>query len=630
MRDSLETRFQVLLDAVSDALVLTDRAGLVEAFNEAAVRLSGYGAEELHGKPVSRLVPLDQPGGLRKAFERILAGKAQEHLDTLWLTKDGRRIHVSLSICPVKDSEGVSDGASIIAREIVERDRLKNNVGERTVQLDERMCTIIESALDSVVVMDDHGVITFWNRQAELTFGWARKDAVGRRLSEMIIPERYREAHEAGLKRFLATGQGPVLNKRLELAALHRDGHEFQVELTVSPIRWGEAVTFNAFVRDITERRRAEQQRSLLAAIVASSDDAIIGKTLDGTITSWNQAAQELYGYTPVEVLGRSIVILVPPERTSELPQILRRVIEGEHLGRYETVRVKKNGERVDVSLTVSPIRDAAGTVVGASAISRDITSRKRADKTMAALNRSLQERAEELVRSNAELERFAYVASHDLQEPLRMVASYVQLLEQRYKGKLGHDADKFISYAVEGAKRMQSLIRDLLVYSRVRITKEVLQPVECSNVLSTVLANLHLSIAETGVQISVEALPRVVADQARLTQLFQNLIENAIKFRCEASPKIHIGAAQSGDAWVISVCDNGIGIEPRHAQRIFEVFQRLNDRDKYPGTGIGLAIAKKIVEQHGGRIWVESKLGRGATFCFTMPLLHEYEVSEC
>ena len=630
MKDPLEARFQVLLDAVSDALVLTDRAGFVEAFNLAAEHLLSYRAEELLGKPASHLVPLDQPGELRETFERILAGKEQEHLDTLWLTTDGRRIPVSLSICPVKDSEGFSAGASIIAREIAERDRLEKSLGERGVQLDERMCTIIESALDSVIVMDDHGVITFWNRQAEVTFGWARGEAMGRRMSEVIIPERYREAHESGLKRFLATGQGPVLNKRIELAALHRDGHEFEVELTVSPIRCGETVIFNAFVRDITERRRAEQERSLLAAIVASSDDAIISKTLEGRITSWNQAAQQLYGYSPEEVLGRPIAILVPPDRSSELARILARLAEGEQIGHYETVRVKKDGERIDVSLTVSPIRDAAGTVLGASTITRDITSRKRAEKTLAALNRTVQERAEELARSNAELERFAYVASHDLQEPLRMVSSYTQLLEQRYKGKLSPEADKFISYASEGAKRMQQLIKDLLVYARVGKTKEALQPVECSNVLAGALGNLHLRIVETDAQITVEELPRVVADQARLTQLFQNLIENAIKFRGVASPKIHIGAARSGDEWVISVCDNGIGIEPRHAQRIFEVFQRLHDRAKYPGTGIGLAIAKKIVEQHGGRIWVESKQGSGATFRFTMPLLHGYEVSEC
>jgi PAS domain S-box-containing protein len=226
----------------------------------------------------------------------------------------------------------------------------------------------------------------------------------------------------------------------------------------------------------------------------------------------------------------------------------------------------------------------------------------------------------EELRRSNAELERFAYIASHDLQEPLRMVASYLQLLERRYKGQLDQDADEFINYAVDGANRMKALINDLLAYSRVGTRGKEFAPVDCEEVLQGVLANLQVAIAENNAVITHDALPQVMGDAVQLESLFQNLLSNALKFRGEKPPLIHIGVTLKDTEWVFSVCDNGIGIEPQYFERIFIIFQRLNSRQEYPGTGIGLAISKRIVERHGGRMWIESQPGKGSTFYFTLP----------
>jgi signal transduction histidine kinase len=247
--------------------------------------------------------------------------------------------------------------------------------------------------------------------------------------------------------------------------------------------------------------------------------------------------------------------------------------------------------------------------------LTEEVTERKRAED-------ELMQRAEDLTRSNAELEQFAYVASHDLQEPLRMVASYTQLLGKRYKGKLDGDADEFISFAVEGANRMKRLINDLLVYSRVGTWGQAPESVYSEQVLDTALASLQAAITESAAQVTHDPLPKVLADETQLGQVFQNLIGNAVKYRGDAPPRIHISVRQEGDMWVFSVRDNGTGIDPEYHERVFVIFQRLHHREEQSGTGIGLAVCKKIVERHGGRIWLESELGKGATFYFTIPAI--------
>jgi light-regulated signal transduction histidine kinase (bacteriophytochrome) len=299
----------------------------------------------------------------------------------------------------------------------------------------------------------------------------------------------------------------------------------------------------------------------------------------------------------------------------NEVRAILDHVRRDEKVNHYETVRTSKSGQRIDVSLSISPIKSSTGHIIGATKVARDITAQKRDQK-------ALIKREEELQRSNADLEQFAYVASHDLQEPLRMVATFAELLAEHYKGALDEKAEKYIGYVVDGATRMQQLVMDLLAYARIDSQGSAPTWIKSDTLVKSVLENLKIAIEENHADIICDVLPTVHADEVQLAQVFQNLIGNALKFHGERPVHIRIGAERNDDKWTFRVADNGIGIDREYADLVFHMFQRLHERGRYNGDGIGLAIAKKIVERHGGRIWFTSELQKGSTFYFTMPAI--------
>lgn len=477
----------------------------------------------------------------------------------------------------------------------------------------------VEACPSDMILTDAGGKIALVNAEAERLFGYRREELIGKAI-EMLVPPRIRGEHVRFRDMFQERPEARSMGVGRDLHIVRNDGTELPVEIGLNPIRTPEGMMVLSAIIDISERKRAElalehfsKREQLFIAAVESSDDAIVTKTLDGVITGWNKAAERLFGIGSEEAIGKSIDIIVPNELRDEVRVILDRIRKGEKVDHHETVRVSKDGRRIDVSLSISPLKSPNGTIIGAAKVARDITAQKRNQQMLA-------ERSAELQRSNADLEQFAYVASHDLQEPLRMVANSTELLSEHYKDALDEKSAKYMRYAIDGARRMQQLIKDLLAYSRVGTQGNTSSPIKSGLVMTDVLDSLKIAIEESHAEIVCDTSPTVRADSVQLAQVLKNLIGNALKFRGEHPPRIQVRAELHNDNWVFRIEDNGIGIEKQNAEHVFQMFQRLHERGRYSGSGIGLAIAKKIVERHGGRIWFDSELDKGSTFYFTMP----------
>jgi len=503
--------------------------------------------------------------------------------------------------------------------------------------------TAVLQAVDeyAIVGTDPRGVITIFNVGAERMLGYRAEEVLGKAtLDRFYDPgEVAARAAELGAPDGLGAILEPVRHSGAdtrEWTWVRKDGSWLAVSLTLAALRApsGEVLGFVALGHDITARLHSEAEQARLLgqtevaearfrALLESAPDAIITVDEHGTIVLVNSQVEQLFGYTREELLGQSIEVLVPERfRMAHLryraayQQAPRTRPMGAGLALYAR---RKDGSEFPVEISLSPLRLDGQLWI--TSIIRDVTERVRAEVELKRTAARLAQQTAELRRSNEELQQFAYVASHDLQEPLRMVASYTQLLARRYRGKLDADADEFIEYAVDGARRMQALINDLLAYSRVGTRGQEFEPTDANAVFDQVVTDLGAAIEEAQAVVTRDDLPTVVVDPSQFGQLLQNLLSNAIKFRGERPPRVHVSARLEDDAWLFSVSDNGIGIAPEYTDRIFVIFQRLHSRAQYPGTGIGLAICKKIVERHGGRIWVESTPGEGSTFYFTLPL---------
>jgi PAS domain S-box-containing protein len=537
-------------------------------------------------------------------------------------------------LSPLKSAEGILVTAAI--RNITVRKAADENQARTTRELTlkhQLLDAVVEGTTDPVYVRDLEGRFILANSAVARVFGLGVKEVLGKSLRE-LLPNESADVVFQSDQEIVRTGVTRTVEDVAEIDGItrlfvttkgpYRDADQtiigtIGIAREITEQRKQEEARVEELIRDISVRKAAAkhlaQMEGRYRGLLEAAPDAMVVVNPAGEIVLLNVQAEKQFGYRRDELVGQRVKNIIPQGFAERLLADGLRSVEdalAQQIGTgIELIGRRKDGSDFPIEIMLSPLESADGILVTAAV--RDISVRKAAEAR-------LRQKMEELNRSNEELEQFAYIASHDLQEPLRMVASYTQLLSRRYTGKLDADADEFIAFAVDGASRMQSLIQDLLTYSRVATKGRDLLQTSSQEALQHALTNLRGAIEKSGALVTHDSLPTVLADETQLVQLFQNLVGNAIKYQNPGVPRVHVSAARNGGKkWVFSVKDNGLGIEPQYFDKIFGMFQRLHRRDQFEGTGIGLAICKKIVERHGGHILLESRLGHGSTFRFAL-----------
>jgi PAS domain S-box-containing protein len=618
MLNASKERYRLLADNVKDAIWLMDLDLNFLWFSPSCERLRGYTVEEMKALPLDKHVT---PESLQRAwdlFVKAMEDEKQGNLDPKrfyggefeFCRKDGSTFWAEAKMSFMRNEKGEATAMLFEGRDITERRRAE----EALRQSEEKYRTVLEEIEEGYYEIDLGGNWTFFNDAFCNSLGYSREELTGMNYRAVTF-ERDADALFKIYGEAYRTGEAA---KDLSFRAVRKDGSVRLIEASAFPMRneGGNIIGFRGLGRDVTERKKAEEALRLSEQNFRDSMERsplgirILAKEGAKTVFA-NKAFLDMWGYSSIEELE-----VVPKEQryTSESYAEQVERLEKRRRGKvapldYEISIVRGDGQVRYLSVSRGELFWGGEKVF--QLVYQDITELKQA-------THELEKAVEELQLSNAELERFAYVASHDLQEPLRMVSSYTQLLGRRYKDKLDADANDFINYAVGGAERMQELLNDLLIYSRVGTRGKPFKRTDMEVVLEAALDNLQVTVKESKARVTHDPLPTVMADEGQMVQLLQNLIGNSVKFRGKGPPHIHVSAEPKNSKWVFTVKDNGIGIESQYFDRIFLIFQRLH-RDEYPGTGTGLAIAKKIVERHGGRIWVESQPGEGSTFYFSI-----------
>lgn len=600
--------------------------------------------EELKGKLCHELYDLKEPQKECSALCTLRTGQI-ERGESFAEIIDGEKRYFQLTTAPVKDDKGNIIQMVELTQDITERKRgeeallesekrYRSLFEDSPISLWEEDFSDIKKYIDILRASGVKDFRTYFNNHSEDVTncaGMVKIIDINKATLE-LYKAKSKEELLGNLRKVFSDGADEAF--REELTAIAEGKSMFEIEainrtLTGEKkniaLRWSMAPEHEArwskvlvSITDLTERKKAEEalreSEIKFRSITQSATDAIISADSDDNIISWNKGAQTIFGYTEEEALGKSLTIIIPERHRDAHKKGLKRVnstgekrIIGKTVG---LVGMRKDGSEFPLELSLSTWKTEKRRLY--SGIIRDVTERKQAEE-------KLKQTLTELERSNKDLEQFAYAASHDLQEPLRTVSNFSQLLAKRYKGELDAKADQFIGFIVDGATRMQQMIDDLLAYSRVSTRAKPFELTSCETIFNQAMTNLKAAIEESGAIVTHDPLPTIMADASQMVQLFQNLLSNAIKFQKE-KPRITVSAVQSGNEWFFSVQDNGIGIAPEFMEHIFKMFQREHASAQYPGTGVGLAICKKIVERHGGRIWVKSEQGKGSTFYFTIP----------
>lgn len=491
------------------------------------------------------------------------------------------------------------------------------------------LTAIVESSDDAIVSKDINGIILSWNKGAEKIFGYTAEEVIGKSITILIPPGRISE--EAEILTRIRAGERV---DHYETIRQRKDGSLVNISLTVSPIRddSGKIVGASKIARDITERKRASDLRQHFTAIVECSDDAILSKDLDGIIQTWNKGAETIFGYTADEVIGKPVTILMPEGLQNEEPRILERIRKGERIHHYETVRRHKNGTLINISLTVSPIKDSSGKIVGASKIARDITATKRVEdallhaqhqltKINAELEERIRARTVSLNEAVAQMKEFSYTVSHDLRGPVRAMHGYAMAIIEDYGDRLDDRGREYLERIVRGSDRMDKLIHDVLIYSRLAQSEVKSQPVSLEPLIREIIHEYpNLQTPQAEIILKSPLLP-MMAHEPALRQVLSNLLGNAKKFVAPGTtPRVEVRTEQRADKVRLWISDNGVGIKPQFHSRLFRMFERVNQDNHYQGTGVGLAIVKKAMDKMGGSVGLESDGMHGSSFWIELP----------
>jgi PAS domain S-box-containing protein len=607
----LEAVLESVIDSLADPFYVLDNQSRFVYVNRRAQAMWGKPREALIGQNIWEVFP---QGVTTQAYQEIQQAVATQQPGRFETFSAFLNAWVEVNVYPNQQ------GVAIYFRDITARKAVESAL----LETKERLRLVMDSAADyAIYALDTEGRIYSWSAGAERIFGYSESEIVGQYAAVLYPPEDHdlpaqemRKAIELGYvenERWLARKNGSRFFASGMMRLIHDDEGNLRGFARVS--------------RDVTGRRLLEDERSRLTALLEAERQRLSSIVTNVPGIIWESYLDAATQTAQIQFISAYLETLLgyTVEEALSTPNFWDSVIHPEDVERVKEEMAKTRGGATQV-ITFRALHkggrvvDLEGHVTGAPdsgharGVMMDVSERQRFIQAQARY-------AQMLRRSNEELQQFAYIASHDLQEPLRMVTSYLQLLEQRYAARLDADAREFISFAVDGAARMRELINALLAYSRVERSEAPFEEMPAQVALDTALANLALKIEDSGATITRDPLPSLKADAVQMAQLFQNLISNALKFHGSQPPRVHIGVAREGDEWRFSVRDHGIGIAPEHLQRIFVIFQRLHQRDEYPGSGIGLAICKKVVERHGGRIWVESTPGEGATFYFTIPV---------
>jgi PAS domain S-box-containing protein len=603
---SLAEEKQAMLAAIvassDDAIISKTTKGVITTWNPAAEKMFGYTEAEAIGQSIMLIVPENRLPEEDYIIGQILQGKKVEHFETLRIAKDGRQIPVSVTVSPIFNTNGVIIGASKIARDISDR-RLAN---EKQAIL----ASIVASSDDVIISKTLQGIITSWNLAAQKTFGYTEAEAVGQHISLIIPPERLSE--EDFIIEQIANDKKI---DHFETIRYGKNGQEVHLSVTVSPVVDvnGKIIGASKVARDISAIRQAAEKKGMLAAIANTSDDTIVSKTLEGTITSWNQAAEKMFGYKEEEALGKHISLIIPPERLDEETFIINEVSRGNKVDHFNTVRKAKDGRLVPITLSVSPILDDNGKIIGASKIARDISDHLALQEEKARLY-------DEIKALNDKKDEFIGLASHELKTPLTSIQGYLQILsndiaEERRK--------EFLRRTSQQVKKLNNLVSDLLDISKIQAGKlqfnpapfDLCQVVRDAIELITYSNNNHTVHLQTDVKELT-----LNGDSQRVEQVILNLLTNAIRYAPGVFEIIVYISEENGVAKV-GVRDRGIGIPEDKLNEVFSRFYRITENKNVSGLGLGLYLSQQIIERHHGRIWAESKVGEGSVFYFTLPI---------